>query len=84
MLFRSVTELAEETSNQVRTITLATQQQQSGTDQLAEAMGEILAGTQAELATTQRLAGVNQRLLGLSSSLQTAVGRFTSARNGTK
>ena len=71
-----VTELAEETSNQVRTITLATQQQQSGTDQLAEAMGEILAGTQAELATTQRLAEVNQRLLGLSSSLQTAVGRF--------
>lgn len=71
-----VTELAEETSNQVRTITLATQQQQSGTDQLAEAMGEILAGTQAELATTQRLAEVNQRLLGLSNSLQTAVGRF--------
>ena len=79
-----VTELAEETSNQVRTITLATQQQQSGTDQLAEAMGEILAGTQAELVTTQRLAGVNQRLLGLSNSLQTAVGRFTSARSGTK
>lgn len=72
-----VTELALETSNQVRTITLATQQQQSGTDQLAEAMNEILAGTQAELATTQRLAEVNQRLLGLSSSLQTAVGRFT-------
>jgi methyl-accepting chemotaxis protein len=75
-----VTELAEETSNQVRTITLATQQQQSGTDQLAEAMGEILAGTQTELATAQRLAEVNQRLLGLSSSLQTAVGRFTGTK----
>ncbi len=77
-----VAELALETSNQVRTITLATQQQQSGTDQLAEAMSEILAGTQADLATTQRLAEVNHRLLGLSTSLQTAVGRFT--RKGTR
>ncbi len=75
-----VAELALETSNQVRTITLATQQQQSGTDQLAEAMADILAGTQGELATTHRLAEVNQRLLGLSTSLQTAVGRFTGAK----
>ena len=75
-----VAELALETSNQVRTITLATQQQQSGTDQLAEVMSEILAGTQNELAGTQRLAEVNHRLLGLSTSLQTAVGRFTRAR----
>jgi methyl-accepting chemotaxis protein len=75
-----VAELALETSNQVRTITLATQQQQSGTDQLAEAMGDILTGTQAELATTQRLAEVNQRLLGLSSSLQVVVGRFSGAK----
>ena len=72
-----VAELALETSNQVRTITLATQQQQSGTDQLAEAMADILTGTQSELATTQRLAEVNLRLLGLSSSLQGVVGRFT-------
>lgn len=72
-----VAELAEETSGQVRTITLATQQQQSGTDQLAEAMAEILAGTQHELGVTQRLTEVNQQLLGLSSSLQDAVSRFT-------
>lgn len=78
-----VAELALLTSNQVRTITLATQQQQSGTDQLAEAMGDILAGTQTELATTQRLAEVNQRLLGLSSSLQTVVGRFSRAKGAT-
>lgn len=77
-----VAELALETSNQVRTITLATQQQQSGTDQLAEAMADILNGTQAELATTQRLAGVNQRLLGLSTSLQAVVARFTGAKGG--
>lgn len=81
-----VAELALETSNQVRTITLATQQQQSGTDQLAEAMAEILAGTQADLTTTKGLAAVNQRLLGLSTSLQAAVGRFTTktgAESGT-
>ena len=75
-----VAELALETSNQVRTITLATQQQQSGTDQLAEAMAEILAGTQRELATSHSLAEVNQRLLSLSSSLQSVVSRFTGAR----
>lgn len=71
-----VGELALETANQVRTISLATQQQQSGTDQLAEAMADILTGTQAELATTQRLTEVNQQLLGLSGSLQGVVRRF--------
>lgn len=75
-----VAELAEETSSQVRTITLATQQQKSGTDQLAEAMAEILAGTQQDLAVTHRLTEVNQQLLGLSSSLQEAVSRFSGPR----
>ncbi len=75
-----VAELAAETSGQVRTITLATQQQQSGTDQLAEAMADILAGTQQELVVTQRLTEVNQQLLGLSSSLQEAVARFNAPR----
>ncbi|MGV3624879.1 MAG: methyl-accepting chemotaxis protein [Archangium sp.] len=75
-----VAELAEETSSQVRTITLATQQQKSGTDQLAEAMAEILAGTQEDLAVTHRLTEVNQQLLGLSSSLQEAVSRFSGSR----
>ncbi len=77
-----VAELAEETSAQVRTITLATQQQQSGTDQLAEAMGDILTGTQQELVVTQRLAEVNQQLLGLASSLQEAVTRFAAEGEG--
>jgi methyl-accepting chemotaxis protein len=75
-----VAQLALETSNQVRTITLTTQQQQSGTDQLAEAMADILSRTQAELATTHRVAEVNHRLLGLSNSLQGVVRRFTRAK----
>jgi methyl-accepting chemotaxis protein len=73
-----VADLAQQTAEQVRTITLSTQQQQSGTDQLAEAMTEILAGTQIELANTHQLTQVNARLVELSSSLQQAVGRFTS------
>ncbi len=71
-----VARLAQDTATQVHAISLSTQQQQSGTDQLAEAMAEILGGTQAELATTQRLASVNQQLLGLSSSLPGVVRRF--------
>jgi len=72
-----VAQLAEQTAEQVRGITLATQQQESGTDQLAEAMGDVLAGTQEELVITQRLADVNQSLVTLSGSLQAVVARFT-------
>jgi methyl-accepting chemotaxis protein len=75
-----VAELALETSNQVRAITLSTQQQQSSTDQLAEAMAEILAGTQNDLQGSQKVSLVNQRLLGLSTSLQAVVGRFTGTK----
>lgn len=77
-----VAELAEATAEQVRTITLSTQQQQSGTDQLAEAMADILASTQVELQASQRVIEVNRRLLELSTSLQGAVGRFTRAKEG--
>lgn len=76
-----VARLALETSNEVRTITLSTQQQQSGTDQLAEVMSEILVSTQSGLDTTHRLTQVNQRLLGLSTSLQTLVQRFIRVRS---
>ncbi len=75
-----VAQLAAQTAEQVRGITLATQQQERGTDQLAEAMGDVLAGTQAELVITQRLADVNQSLVTLSGSLQAVVARFTAAQ----
>jgi methyl-accepting chemotaxis protein len=71
-----VAELARDTSTEVRTITLSTQQQQSSTDQLAEAMADILTGTQQELATTQRAAEVNRRLVELGRALEGVVGRF--------
>ena len=78
-----VAKLAAQTADQVRGITLATQQQKSGTDQLAEAMGDVLSGTQQELAVTQRLAEVNQSLVTLAGSLQTVVALFKASQRET-
>lgn len=72
-----VARLALETSTEVRTISLATQQQQSSTDQLAEAMSDTLSGTQSGLETSRSLAEVNARLLRLSTSLLGLAQRFT-------
>ncbi|MBL8911731.1 MAG: methyl-accepting chemotaxis protein [Archangium sp.] len=71
-----VAELAQDTATRVRTITLSTQQQQSGTDQLAESMGEILRATRAELDGTHRAAEVNKDLISLANSLQADARRF--------
>lgn len=71
-----VAELAQDTATRVRTITLSTQQQQSGTDQLAESMGEILRATKAELDGTHRAAEVNKELVSLANSLQSDARRF--------
>ncbi len=71
-----VTQLTDETSAAVRTITLATQQQQTGTDQLAEAMSDILGVTQEELNTIRGLTAASERLQALSKELSAAVGRF--------
>ncbi len=73
-----VVRLAQETSVAVRSITLATQQQQSGTDQLAEAMADILGITQQSLAATKQLSSANIELVALSGSLSLLVGRWKS------
>ena len=72
----TVGQLARETSEEVRTISLATQQQQSGTDQLAETMSEILDVTQRGLVASHRLGEANRRLSGLSQGLRAALERF--------
>jgi methyl-accepting chemotaxis protein len=64
-----VVQLAERTSEEVRAISLATQQQQSGTDQLAEAMADILGITQQSLAATKQLSQANSQLVGLAGTL---------------
>ncbi len=73
----TVAELAQKTSTAVRSISLATQQQETGTDQLAEAMADILGLTQQGLATTQQLSVANEQLRALSMNLSSVVDKFT-------
>lgn len=72
----AVVDMARRTSEAVRAITLATQQQQTGTDQLAEAMADILGITQQGLAATRQLTSANQDLIGLAKDLHGLVGHF--------
>ncbi len=71
-----ILQLAGRTSEAVKSISLATQQQQSGTDQLAEAMADILRVTQLSLAATKQVSAANVDLAGLSKDLKSVVGRF--------
>ncbi len=73
---RAILELASSTSDAVRSISLATQQQQTGTDQLAEAMGGILTVTQSGAQATRKILDANSELLALSRDLQALVERF--------
>ena len=71
-----VVRLAKETSSAARGITLATQQQQSGTDQLAEAMADILGITQQSLSATKQLTSANNGLVALSGTFSSLVARW--------
>lgn len=68
--------LAAETSDAVRAISLATQQQQSGTDQLAAAMGDILRVTNDGAEATRKMSRTNYALGNLSRDLKKVVERF--------
>ena len=73
---REIVGLAEQTSMAVRAISLATQQQQTGTDQLAEAMADILRVTRQSLKATGQVTTANADLSVLARELRAAVGRF--------
>jgi methyl-accepting chemotaxis protein len=82
-LARQVTEsldrivaFANQTSDAVKAITLATHQQQAGTDQLATAMADILRSTEGALGATAQMSSANNDLSTLSKELQTTVARF--------
>ncbi len=60
----------------MRAISLATQQQQSGTDQLAEAMADILRVTQEGLMSNRQVNAANVDLTALATELKQAVERF--------
>ncbi len=68
--------MAQRTSDAVRAISLATQQQQTGTDQLAVAMSEILGITQRGADATAKLSTANQSLDRLARDLNGLVERL--------
>ena len=53
----------------MRSISLATQQQQTGTDQLAAAMGDILRVTEQSASATKQMVGANNDLSALARDL---------------
>ncbi|NVJ02911.1 methyl-accepting chemotaxis protein [Myxococcus sp. AM009] len=73
---RQIVDLAGQTSYAVRSISLATQQQQLGTDQLADTMADILRITQQSLNATKQVTTANTDLLVLARDLQGVVERF--------
>ncbi len=67
---------ATTTADAVQRITLATHQQQVGTDQLAQAMADILQSTRSGEGSAKRMAAANDQLQGLAHELKDTVGRF--------
>jgi methyl-accepting chemotaxis protein len=73
--FDSILQYANLTSDAVKAISLATQQQQAGTDQLAQAMGEILKSTDEGASTSSQMLSANGDLAALARELKAAVER---------
>ncbi|QSQ24442.1 HAMP domain-containing protein [Pyxidicoccus parkwayensis] len=78
---RQIVDLAGQTSDAVRSISLATQQQQMGTDQLADTMADILRITQQSLNATKQVSTANTDLLVLARDLRGVVERFQIGRD---
>ncbi|MHB8876657.1 MAG: methyl-accepting chemotaxis protein, partial [Myxococcaceae bacterium] len=74
---QSILSHAGQTFDAVRTISLATHQQQSGTDQLAVAMTDVLRSTQVGAAATKQMVAANADLSTLAGDLKEVVDRFT-------
>ncbi len=72
----AIVELAGRTSEAVRAISMATQQQKSGTDQLAAAMADILRVTDQSLSATRQVMQANVDLSALARRLRVVVERF--------
>jgi methyl-accepting chemotaxis protein len=71
-----ILELARQTSHAVRSISLATQQQETGTDQLATAMSDILRVTEDNADATRQMVAANMDLSALARDLKATVQRF--------
>lgn len=73
---KDILDFAALTADAVKSITLATGQQQTGTDQLAEAMGEILTATVSGANTAKEMASSNQTIGDLAVDLKQIADRF--------
>lgn len=78
--FDSILQYANLTSDAVKSISISTQQQQAGTDQLAQAMGEILKSTEEAASASAQMLAANGDLSLLARDLKAAVSRVGGAR----
>lgn len=79
----SLVALADHTADAAHAISLATQQQTSGTDQLGEAVVQVLEETQDSVAAAQELAQTNQQLQDLAGRLGSLASRFRAPESPT-
>jgi methyl-accepting chemotaxis protein len=71
-----IVDFANQTADAIRAITLATHQQQTGTDQLVEAMNDILKSTETGAAASAQMANANSDLGELAARLGRTVQKF--------
>ncbi len=72
----SIVEFANQSADAMQSISLATSQQQAGTDQLVTAMAEILRSTRASEAAAGALAGAHEGLQLVAKDLAATVARL--------
>lgn len=72
----SIVEFANQSSDAMQSISLATAQQRQGTDQLVGAMSDILRSTEASGAAAQDMVAAHDQLLTLGRDLEHTLERF--------
>lgn len=71
-----IVEFANQSADAMQTISLATAQQQVGTDQLVGAMAEILRSTEASAAANTDMRSAHERLVALANELELTIASF--------
>lgn len=73
---QKIVEFANQSSDAMQSISLATSQQQLGTDQLVGAMAEILRSTEASSAANAQMKSAHQHLLTLATDLKGTISTY--------
>lgn len=71
-----IVDYANQSSDAMQSISLATTQQRVGTDQLVTAMGDILSSTEASASATMEMVAAHEQLVTLVKDLEKTVDRF--------